>query len=475
MMRLKIDVYEYAQDESFTVYCGGYNYEASKQWISTFAQIIGDKSDRDYNVYFGHDGSKCCIYVGETTSSWSYPQIVLSEAYFGFGRTEIDKWDTGWVIGFATSLGTISSTQSNNLPASDFKKIKNPPSAFSIGAEPKFLKNNAFNKSFGTGAGTVAEGNHSHSTYIPYATGGSYPYINNGNWIRVSGDAYGILPYTNGKSYLGTSSWRFSQIHGNTIYENGTALNSKYLGKTAKAVDSDKLDGLDSSVFLRSNTDDTLTGMISVGSTSHRHAGMYGIYDSAKTAHIWSMGTAYQISSNGSNFGNLYGFGYKHTNNTTGGTMASGHMAVWCQNGTPNVALGTNIWTSGNVIANGEVYWGQSDRRLKSEITPIKEPMKIVKSLKSGYFKYNNLAKKIGVQFKEDQEYLGFYAQEVQQFFPDLIKPAPVNENYLTMSYDKLTVLHNSALVEVDTRVERLENRIKELEDICFRNGRSDA
>ena len=74
------------------------------------------------------------------------------------------------------------------------------------------------------------------------------------------------------------------------------------------------------------------------------------------------MGTAYQIPQNGSNFGNLYGLAYKHTNNTTGGTMASGHQAVWTQNGTPNVAIGTNVWTSGEyrsdgvTVINGSAY-----------------------------------------------------------------------------------------------------------------------
>ena len=35
-----------------------------------------------------------------------------------------------------------------------------------------------------------------------------------------------------------------------TIYENGTSLADKYLGKTAKAADADKLDGNDSSYYL---------------------------------------------------------------------------------------------------------------------------------------------------------------------------------------------------------------------------------
>ena len=67
------------------------------------------------------------------------------------------------------------------------------------------------------------------------------------------------------------------------------------------------------------------------------------------------MGSAYRSSAAGTNFGNLYGLAYKHTNNATGGTMASGHQMVWCQNGTPNSAMGTNIWTSGSIIVGGTV------------------------------------------------------------------------------------------------------------------------
>jgi hypothetical protein len=109
----------------------------------------------------------------------------------------------------------------------------------------------------------------------------------------------------------------------------------------------------DDSYLLKSNADDTFTGRLSVGSTDSRRAGIYGYYDSNKTGHIWSMGTGYMIPSNGSDFGNLYGLAYKHTNNTTGGTMAGGHQMVWCANGTGKSAIGDNIWTSGNVTHSG--------------------------------------------------------------------------------------------------------------------------
>lgn len=97
-------------------------------------------------------------------------------------------------------------------------------------------------------------------------------------------------------------------------------------------------------------------GKIVPYSTATRRSGVYGVYDSAKIGHIWSMGSAYQIADDGSNFGSLYGFAYKHTNNTTGGTMASGHQAVWCENGVPKVAIGSNLWVANNATISAALY-----------------------------------------------------------------------------------------------------------------------
>lgn len=105
-----------------------------------------------------------------------------------------------------------------------------------------------------------------------------------------------------------------------------------------------------SSVNFNNRISVTTDGKLTPYSTSTRRSGVYGVYDAAKIGHIWSMGTGYMIADDGSNFGNLYGFAYKYITNTTGGTMASGHQAVWCENGAPRVALGTNLWVANNAI-----------------------------------------------------------------------------------------------------------------------------
>ncbi len=145
-------------------------------------------------------------------------------------------------------------------------------------------------------------------------------------------------------------------IAGNTAWHAGN-------DGSGSGLDADLLDGNHASAFATSaqgtlatnalpKSGGTLTGDIV---SNVRNKGVFGTYDSTKTDHIWSMGTAYRNHASGTNFGNLYGLAYKHTNNTTGGAMASGHQMVWCQNGTPYSAMGTNIWTSGSIIVDGTV------------------------------------------------------------------------------------------------------------------------
>jgi hypothetical protein len=114
MLRLTINIYEYATNESFTVVAGGYAYAGSSAWINSFGYIIGSPNvNRNFNIRLGHDGTKCCIYIGETSSTWSYPQVAVTQFAAGYSNYTAEQWNDGWSVGFATSLGTITATISN--------------------------------------------------------------------------------------------------------------------------------------------------------------------------------------------------------------------------------------------------------------------------------------------------------------------------------------------------------------------------
>ena len=104
MMRIKISVYDYSIRKSFDVVCGGYNYAGSSGvWVHTFAYIEGDggtTTDINYNIRFGHDGTKCAIWIGEAQalSQWSAygPKVAITEVMAGHSAG-VDL-STGWVI-----------------------------------------------------------------------------------------------------------------------------------------------------------------------------------------------------------------------------------------------------------------------------------------------------------------------------------------------------------------------------------------
>lgn len=93
-------------------------------------------------------------------------------------------------------------------------------------------------------------------------------------------------------------------------------------------------------------------GKIVPHSTATRRSGVYGVYDSTKIGHIWSMGTNYMIADDGSGFGNLYGFAYQYSSSL----RAIGHQAVWCVNGNPRVAIGDNFWVANNATISAALY-----------------------------------------------------------------------------------------------------------------------
>ena len=125
--------------------------------------------------------------------------------------------------------------------------------------------------------------------------------------------------------------------------------------------------------------------------------------------------------------------------------MAGGHQIVWCQNGGPKVAFGNGIWTSGEVNADDDMrannFILSSDKRLKTNIQPIKQSDQISVQWKS-------------FDFKGKKRY-GVIAQELDKVAPQLVR---TDENgYKSVAYIDLLVL----------KIAELENRTKTLEDAC--------
>lgn len=118
-IKLEIEVYDLIQNESFTIKTGGYLFAdvSNPSWVATYAQIITSLSSNNHPVRFGHDGTKCCIYIGELSSGWSYANVSITSAMICYSNIDTEKWLTGWDISTESSaFQNVTQTHTNNLP-----------------------------------------------------------------------------------------------------------------------------------------------------------------------------------------------------------------------------------------------------------------------------------------------------------------------------------------------------------------------
>lgn len=112
MLRFEVDIYDYNVGESVTYLIGGYSYYYGPnpndgQWINHSAQFIGPRN-RAMRVRFGHDGSYPCVYIGETTTVWSYPAVRVKDVNLGYLNIADSLWASGWLVEVTTSVGAIT-------------------------------------------------------------------------------------------------------------------------------------------------------------------------------------------------------------------------------------------------------------------------------------------------------------------------------------------------------------------------------
>ena len=103
MFKLVIHIYEYGQrGNGYEIHCGGHMYP---NYMYNRFQVQYGSSNSPLNVRYGNDGTNGCIWIGDTNTTWSYPQIWVSEFMMGYSNTSWTTWRSGWNISLVTSYG----------------------------------------------------------------------------------------------------------------------------------------------------------------------------------------------------------------------------------------------------------------------------------------------------------------------------------------------------------------------------------
>ncbi len=117
----------------------------------------------------------------------------------------------------------------------------------------------------------------------------------------------------------------------------------------------------------------------------------------------------------------------------------------------------------GAIECTGNITAFVSDERLKTDIKRIESPLEKLLSLRGFTYKFNDLAKSMCESYGDEIQ-VGVSAQEVKKVLPEAVKPAPVNEEYMTVQYEKLVPLLIEAVKEQQETIEELKSRLEKLE-----------
>ena len=109
---------------------------------------------------------------------------------------------------------------------------------------------------------------------------------------------------------------------------------------------------------------------------------------------------------------------------------------------------------------DGDIVAFASDDRLKTNKVGISNALDKVNSLSGFTYNWNEFACEQGNAFHADKRNVGVSAQEVQKVLPEAVEPAPFNEDYLTVKYDKIVPLLIEAIKELSDKVSALEDKL---------------
>jgi hypothetical protein len=113
--------------------------------------------------------------------------------------------------------------------------------------------------------------------------------------------------------------------------------------------------------------------------------------------------------------------------------------------------------STNNFSVTGDITAFASDDRLKTNINIIENALDKLISLDGFTYNFNAVGESLG--FDSSVSHVGVSAQQVQKVLPEAVAPAPVDENYLTVKYEKIVPLLIQAIKELKSEIDDLKSK----------------
>jgi hypothetical protein len=112
--------------------------------------------------------------------------------------------------------------------------------------------------------------------------------------------------------------------------------------------------------------------------------------------------------------------------------------------------------TTGEIRATNSITAYYSDDRLKTRLGNIENALEKVMTLNGFHYEANETAQSLGYTVKPE---IGLSAQEVQAVLPEVVVPAPIDEKYLTIHYERIIPLLVEAIKELKVEIDELKRK----------------
>jgi hypothetical protein len=228
-----------------------------------------------------------------------------------------------------------------------------------------------------------------------------------------------------GAGYLNTNITGNANTVNNGIYLTGSYANPTWITSLANT----KISGLITSGQIATVANTQITGLI----TGDQIAG--GTVVNSIT------GTTNQVTANVS----------------TGNVLLALPQSIATTSNVQFLSIGVGTAASsvtGEIRAANNITSYYSDDRLKNRLDNISGALKKLQTLNGFYYRANETAQSLGYSDKLE---VGLSAQEVQKILPEVIAPAPIDDKYLTIHYERIIPLLVEAIKELSAEVEKLK------------------
>lgn len=166
MVSFTATIYNYQDGTSVDYQISGYPFQTNKTWNACTAVCIGKAGQKVSNlpVRFGTDDTNSLVYIGNSNTSWDYPQVVIHDVCIGFGGNTFDSWATGWSVSFTTTAltridHTISNPHVGYGSATSWGNVSGKPSFSTVATSGSYndLSNKPTIPSVGNGTVTITQ------------------------------------------------------------------------------------------------------------------------------------------------------------------------------------------------------------------------------------------------------------------------------------------------------------------------------